>query len=69
MSRDSGPLAKGRLESLTGTMNDLFQKAVQNEEILRRYQQFELKLLDLTTFEAATFELFLNVRGSWIFNC
>ena len=51
MSRDSEPLAKGRLESLSSTVSDLFQKAVQNEEILRRYQQFELKILDLSGFE------------------
>jgi two-component system cell cycle response regulator len=39
------------LEQLSTNANDLFQKAVQNEQILRRFQQFELKLLDLTGFE------------------
>ncbi|ARN73039.1 sensor domain-containing diguanylate cyclase [Oceanicoccus sagamiensis] len=39
------------MENLSTTVNDLFQKAVQNEQILRRYQQFELKLLDHAGFE------------------
>ena len=51
VDRKSNLLAKRRLESLSGTVNDLFQKAVQNEQILHRYQQFELKLLDLSNFE------------------
>lgn len=49
--RKSGQLTDRRLENLSDTVNDLFQKAVQNEQILRRYQQFELKLLDLSGFE------------------
>lgn len=49
--RKSGLLAHRRLENLSATVNDLFQKAVQNEQILRRYQHFELKLLDLVGFE------------------
>lgn len=49
--RKSDKLADRRLERLSNTVNDLFNKATQNEKILRRYQQFELKLLDLTGFE------------------
>lgn len=49
--RKSGQLTDRRLENLSDTVNDLFQKAVQNEQILRRYQLFELKLLDLSGFE------------------
>lgn len=33
------------------TVNDLIDKAAQNEQILRRYQQFELKLLDQNGLE------------------
>lgn len=44
--RKSESLANRRLENLSSTVDDLFQKAVQNEQILRRYQQFELRLLD-----------------------
>jgi diguanylate cyclase (GGDEF)-like protein len=51
LERKPGTLTGRRLEDLSGTVNDLFQKAVQNEQILRRYQQFELKLLDLEGFE------------------
>ena len=47
LERKSELLASRRLANLGSTVNDLFQKAVQNEEILRRYQQFELQLLDL----------------------
>jgi two-component system cell cycle response regulator len=47
----SSMLAYRPLEQLSTNANDLFQKAVQNEQILRRFQQFELKLLDLTGFE------------------
>jgi diguanylate cyclase (GGDEF)-like protein len=45
--RGAGQLANRRLDNLSATVNDLFQKAVQNEQVLRRYQQFELKLLDV----------------------
>lgn len=49
--RKAGQLDIRRLEALGETVNDLFQKAVQNEEILHRFQQFELKLLGLSTLE------------------
>lgn len=51
LERRPGLLASRRLESLGETVNDLFQKATQNEAILRRFQQFELKLLDLSNLE------------------
>lgn len=47
LERKSGLLVNRRLENLSNTVNELFQKAVQNENILRRYQRFELALLDL----------------------
>lgn len=34
------------------TVNDLLEKAVQNEQIMHRYQQFELKMLDLVDLES-----------------
>ncbi len=48
--RQSKQLAKRRVENLGSTVNDLFQKASQNEQVLRRFQQFELQLLDVTGF-------------------
>ena len=51
LERKSGILSSRRLDSLSATVNQLFQKAVQNEGILYRYQQFELKLLDLSGFD------------------
>lgn len=51
LERKSSLLAHRPLEKLSTNANELFQKAVQNEQILRRFQQFELKLLDLTGFE------------------
>ena len=51
IERESSLLADRRLQKLSDTVSDLFQKAIENEQILRRYQQFELKLLDLATFE------------------
>jgi diguanylate cyclase (GGDEF)-like protein len=50
--RKLGTLNKRRLDSLSSTVNDLFDKAAQNEKILRRYQQFELTLLDVAGFES-----------------
>lgn len=52
LDRKSGLLANRRLDNLSVTVNELFQKAVQNEQILHRYQHFELKLLDIEGFEA-----------------
>ena len=43
--RKSSELSDRRLDVLSFTVNDLYQKAVQNEKIMRRYQQFELQLL------------------------
>ena len=58
MRRKSGSLdrkpkavAERRLEKLSETVSDLFDKATQNEKILHRYQQFELKLLDHSGLE------------------
>lgn len=51
LERRSEWLAARRLESLGETVNDLFQKATQNEAILRRFQHFELELLDLSSLE------------------
>lgn len=51
LERRSERLASRRLESLGETVNDLFQKATRNEAILRRFQHFELKLLDLSSLE------------------
>ena len=51
LDRKPDTLAARRLESLSQTVSDLFQKATQNEKILRRYQQFELKLLDHSNLE------------------
>lgn len=63
MRRKSGDnsndkLAAKRLDSLTATISDLFEKAVHNEKIMRRYQQFELLLLD-TTKLSELFDLLL----------
>lgn len=58
--RRSGLMASRRLEKLSQTVNELYQKAVQNEEILHRYQQFELKLLDLCGFEQLLDSLLRN---------
>lgn len=41
----SDPQAQHRLQQLTRTVDDLVEKAVQNERILRRYQHYELQLL------------------------
>lgn len=50
VNRRARSLTKRRVESLSTTVSDLLQKAVQNEQILRRYQRFELKLLDTVGF-------------------
>jgi diguanylate cyclase (GGDEF)-like protein len=47
----SALLVHRRMDKLGANANELFQKAVQNEQILRRFQQFELKLLDLNGFK------------------
>jgi len=49
--RKSAALPRRRLDNLASTVKDLFHKAAQNEKILRRYQQFELKLLDQSGLE------------------
>lgn len=42
------------------TVSSLYEKALQNETILRRYQQFELVLLDLVDFESLLNALLQN---------
>jgi two-component system cell cycle response regulator len=51
LERMSALLVHRRMDKLGANANELFQKAVQNEQILRRFQQFELKLLDLNGFK------------------
>lgn len=48
----SRQLTQRRVESLSTSVADLFQKAHDNEQILRRYQRFELKLLDTVDFSS-----------------
>lgn len=69
LDRRSATLASRRLQHLSDTVNDLFQKAVQNEEILRRYQQFELKLLDLSSFEQLLDMLLRNSLDYFNLDC
>jgi diguanylate cyclase (GGDEF)-like protein len=49
-------LANHRIEKLSATVGDLVKKAAHNEQVLQRYQHFELQLLD-----AADFDALLNV--------
>jgi two-component system, cell cycle response regulator len=42
---DNNRMARGRLDQLARTVDELMDKATQNERILRRFQHFELKLL------------------------
>ncbi len=67
--RRSGLLASRRLEKLNSTVNDLFQKAVQNEKILQRYQQFELTLLDLAGFDGLLDMLLRNSIDYFHLDC
>lgn len=69
LDRKSGRLANRRLDNLSSTVNDLFQKAVQNEQILHRYQQFELTLLDLNGFEALLDMLLQNSLNHFQLDC
>ena len=55
-----GFLASRRLENLSNTVNDLFQKAVENEQSLHRFQRFELKLLDVADLESLLDMLLVN---------
>lgn len=48
MIRDEAIVDK-RLERLSCTLDELYQRASKNEQILRRYQSFELKLLSIDT--------------------
>ena len=65
MSRKSGDndnsdrLSARRLDKLTSTISELFDKAVANEKIMRRYQQFELMLLDTSSLNEL-FDLLLR---------
>ena len=45
-------LARSRYERLARTVNELMDKATQNERILRKFQQYELQLLAVTGMEA-----------------
>ncbi len=60
---ERGPdgLASRRLKHLSDTVNDLFQKATRNEAVLRRYQQFELQLLDVSNLAPLLDMLLCNV--------
>ena len=49
--RKSAGIGGRRLDDLSATVNDLYQKAVQNEKIMRRYQQFELQLLSNSSLD------------------
>jgi diguanylate cyclase (GGDEF)-like protein len=57
------------MEKLGTTSNELFQKAVQNEQILRRFQQFELKLLDLNSFEELLETLLITAVDYFQLDC
>lgn len=58
--RSPGFLASRRLDNLSTTVNDLFQKAVENEQSLQRFQRFELKLLDVADLESLLDMLLVN---------
>ncbi|MDB6060644.1 MAG: hypothetical protein JWM78_747 [Verrucomicrobiaceae bacterium] len=60
MSHDNNKLAQSRLERLTRTLGELMDKAVQNERILRNFQQFELELLAVSSMEALLDSLLSN---------
>lgn len=45
-------LAQQRMDRLGRTVAELVEKAVHNERILRRYQQFELQMLAVSGFDA-----------------
>lgn len=68
---ERGPdsLAARRLQNLSDTVQELFQKAVQNEDILRRFQQFELKLLDLASFAGLLDMLLVNTLDYFQLDC
>lgn len=51
-AEESNKVAKNRLEQLARTVGDLVDKAVQNERILRKFQQFELQLLAISGLES-----------------
>lgn len=67
--RNAGFLTTRRLDNLSATVSDLFEKAVQNEKILSRYQQFELKLLDADDFEALLDLLLNNSLEYFLLDC
>ena len=60
LGRSSGLLASRRLDNLSTTVNDLFQKAMENEQSLRRFQRFELRLLDVADLESLLDMLLVN---------
>ncbi|MDX9874826.1 MAG: DUF484 family protein [Spongiibacteraceae bacterium] len=51
MSKNSDSGIQQRFEQLSRTVGELMEKAVQNERILRRYQQFELAMLSVSGLE------------------
>jgi diguanylate cyclase (GGDEF)-like protein len=67
--RKSSLLSNRRLDNVSSTVSDLFQKAVQNEQIMRRYQQFELKLLDHNGFEQLLDLLLRNAVDYFQLDC
>ena len=60
--RSLGFLASRRLDNLSATVNDLFQKALDNEQSLQRFQRFELKLLDVADLESLLDMLLVTSR-------
>lgn len=54
LRKDREPVEKAPRSSVSeaDTVTSLYEKALQNEFILRRYQQFELELLDLVNLES-----------------
>ncbi len=58
-----------RLVNQADTINGLYEKALQNEHILRRYQQFELKLLDLVEFESLLEALLVDSLNYFQLDC
>ena len=69
VERGGEEIASQRLKRLGETVNELFQKAIQNEDILRRYQQFELKLLDVSSFGKLLDMLLLDTLDYFQLDC
>ncbi len=69
VERKSHELTDRRLASLSQSVNELYQKAVQNEQIMRRYQNFELDLLDIVGFENLLDMLLRNAVDYFQLDC